>query len=196
MTANTLQSNLITISANLLELSNATVANSQLTLNLEFKFKLIWDAANHNAEVLKTYGFNLGMAIDANHDSLLGYGSKFQPANVLQSVFYLHPNWLRWKKLLTHGSNWPLDKLDDNMQKKDVNEALTLGSHKGATSQLLLLQQLIVKDITYGFGLAILLSTVHSIQGTHLALMKIMKQNTINEQGRIIPKDRLTRNQN
>jgi hypothetical protein len=62
--------------------------------NLEFKFKLTWEAATHNAEVLKTDSFNLAMAINANHDSLLGYGSKFQPANVLQSVFNLHPDWL------------------------------------------------------------------------------------------------------
>ncbi len=81
------------------------------------------------------------------------------------------------------------------MQKKDVNEALTVGNHKGATSQPLLLQQLLVKDITYGFGLAISLSTVHSIQGALLALMNIMKQNTINEQGGIVPKDRLTHDQ-
>jgi hypothetical protein len=52
-----------------------------------------------------------------------------------------------------------------------------------------------VKDITYGFGLTIPLSAVHAIQGALLAPMNIMKQNTINEQGQIIPKDRLTHNQ-
>ncbi len=127
MTANMLQSNPNPIAANLLQLSDATVADLQLKLpvlarqckvvsarpddlvkrvkavvsstckrpkNLEFKFKLTQEAVNHIVEVLKTYGFNLGMAINANHDSPLGYGSKFQPANVLQSVFNLHPNWL------------------------------------------------------------------------------------------------------
>jgi hypothetical protein len=62
--------------------------------NPEFKFKLTWEAANHNAEVLKTYDFKLGMAINANHDSPLGYESEFRPADVLQPVFNLHPNWL------------------------------------------------------------------------------------------------------
>jgi hypothetical protein len=94
-----------------------------------------------------------------------------------------------------HGSNWPLNKLDVNMQKKDINKALTFGNHKGTTSQPLLLRQLIVKDVTYGFGLAILLSTVQSIQGALLSPMNIMKQNTIDEQGQIIPKDRLTHDQ-
>jgi hypothetical protein len=45
--------------------------------NPEFKFKLTWEAGNHNAEVLKTYDFNLGTAIDANCDNPLGYRSKF-----------------------------------------------------------------------------------------------------------------------
>jgi hypothetical protein len=46
--------------------------------NPEFKFELTQEAANHkNAEVLKTYDFNLGTAIDANYDSPYGYGSKF-----------------------------------------------------------------------------------------------------------------------
>jgi hypothetical protein len=107
--------------------------------NPEFKLELTREAANHNAEVLKTYNFNLGMAIDANHDSPLGYGSEFQPAKSLQYVFILHPNWLQWKNLLTHGSNWPLNKLDNNMQKNHVNKAITFGNHKGATSQPLLL---------------------------------------------------------
>jgi hypothetical protein len=69
------------------------------------------------------------------------------------------------------------------MQKNNVNEALTFGNHKGATSQPVLLQQLIVKDVTYGFGLTILLSTVHSIQGALLALMNIMKQTQLMSRG-------------
>jgi hypothetical protein len=81
------------------------------------------------------------------------------------------------------------------MQKNDVNKALTFGNHKGVTSQPLLLQQLIVKDVTYGFGLAIPLSTVHSIEVALFAPMNITKQNTIDEQGGTIPKDRLTHNQ-
>jgi hypothetical protein len=101
------------------------------------------------------------MATDANHDSPLGYGSKFWPANVLQSVFNLHPNWLWWKNLLMLGSNWPLNKLDNNMQKNNDIEALTFDNHKGATSQPLLLRQLIVKDVRYSFSLTIPLSTVH-----------------------------------
>jgi hypothetical protein len=67
-----------------------------------------------------------------------------------------------------------------------------LATTKAHPPQPLLLQQLIVKDVMYGFGSTILLSTVHSIQGALLAPINIMKKNTIHEQGPIIPKDRIT----
>ena len=107
-----LQSNPNQIAANLLQLSDATVADLQLTPpvlarqckvvsawpddlvkrvkavvsstckrpnNLEFKFKLTQEAANRNAEVLKTYGFSLGMAIDAIMTACLVTDPNFNP---------------------------------------------------------------------------------------------------------------------
>ena len=161
----------------------------------EFQFELSHDAAEHNAAVLKLYGFHLGAAIEANSTSPLGYGSEFRPVHVLKPLFECHPNWNRLKSLLTVGSKWPLDKLDDDMRKSDLTTALTFGNHKGASSQPELLRQLIEKDITHGFALVIPLSTVKCIPGALLAPMNIMKQNTIDEFGNIIPKDRLTHDQ-
>ncbi len=43
----------------------------------EFRFELSRDAADHNAKVLKRYGFDLGVAIETNSSSPLGYGSEF-----------------------------------------------------------------------------------------------------------------------
>ena len=81
------------------------------------------------------------------------------------------------------------------MRQLDLEEALTFGNHKGASSQPELLRRLIEKDVTHGFGLVIPLSTVKCIPGALLAPMNIMKQNTIDELGNIIPKDRLTHDQ-
>ena len=161
----------------------------------EFRFELSHDAADHNAKALERYGFNLGVAIEANSSSPLGYGSKFRPVHVLEPLFDHHPNWNRLKSLLTVGSKWPLDELSVEMRRSDLAEALAFGNHKGASSQPELLRQLIEKDITHGFGLVIPLSAVNCIPGALLAPMKIMKQNTINELGQIIPKDRLTHDQ-
>ena len=161
----------------------------------EFRFELSRDAADHNAKALERYGFNLGVAIEANSSSPLGYGSEFRPVHVLEPIFECHPNWNRLKSLLTFGSKWPLDDLSDEMRKSDLAEALTFGNHKGASSQPELLRQLIEKDVIHGFGLVIPLATVNCIPGALLAPMNIMKQNTIDESGQIIPKDRLTHDQ-
>ncbi len=72
---------------------------------------------------------------------------------------------------------------------QDVNNALTFGNHKGATLQPDLLWELLEKDVTHGFGLVIPLSIVHRIPKALLAPMNVVKQNSINEQGRIIPND-------
>lgn len=162
----------------------------------EFKFELSHNAANHNAKVLKWHKFNLGIAINANFTSPLGYGSEFRPTSILRPIFQWHLNWSQLHLLLTNWSIWPLDELDKEKRKQeDVEDALTFSNHKGATSQPELLWSLTKKDIKNGIGLVIPLSLARQIPGTLLAPMNITKQNTINEQGKIIPKDRLTHDQ-
>ena len=60
--------------------------------------------------------------------------------------------------------------MHERESQQDVNNALTFGNHKGATLQLDLLQSLIKKGVTQGFGLVIPLSIVHQIPKGFLAL--------------------------
>ncbi len=48
------------------------------------------------------------------------------------------------KQVLTHGSKWSLQPLDEDDRIKDVEEALVFGNHKGAVKQ----QNLHVKLVT------------------------------------------------
>jgi hypothetical protein len=50
----------------------------------EFRFKLSDEAAKHNLEVLRKYGYNLGQALEAQKDSPLGPGTEFKPPDALQ----------------------------------------------------------------------------------------------------------------
>jgi hypothetical protein len=80
-------------------------------------------------------------------------------------------------------------------QVKVLADALTFGNHKGAFTKPVLLRNLISKDVKYGYSLPIPLSHVASIPGLVMAPLNIMAQNTINETGKIVPKDRLTHDQ-
>ena len=66
---------------------------------------------------------------------------------------------------------------------------------KGVSQKPELQKKLVGKDVKYGYSLPIPLSSVRLIPGLCMAPMNIMAQNTIDEFGRIIPKDWLTHHQ-
>ncbi len=93
------------------------------------------------------------------------------------------------KSNLANGSKWPLTEISENDRAKDLQEALTFGNDKGASSKPALLKKLISKGVKYGYSLPIPLDSITKIKGLEMAPMNIMAQNTINEDGRIVPKD-------
>jgi hypothetical protein len=95
----------------------------------------------------------------------------------------------------TTGLEWTLKPLDEVSRQEVVDKALAFGNHKGASIQPKLLQQLVLKDVHFGYCLPLPLGKASKIPGILLALMNIQKQNTIGELGRIVKKDQLTHNQ-
>jgi hypothetical protein len=105
-----------------------------------------------------------------------------------------HPNWKRFKKLLKNRSECPLDGLDESTRLQDVDKAITFGNHKGASSKPALLQELVKGNVIHGFALPLPLLKIRNIKGILFAPLNIQLQNTIDETGRIVPKDRMTHN--
>jgi hypothetical protein len=155
----------------------------------KFSFELTGEAAEHNIAIMSKYNFHLRRALEANKVSPLGPGKEFKPLNVLREVFGLHPLWPKMKRILEHGSDWPLEEISEEERQQDVLDALTFGNHKGALAKPNLLCKLIGKDIIFGYSLALPLSSVTSIPGICMAPMNIMAQNTIDEFDCIVPKD-------
>ena len=76
-----------------------------------------------------------------------------------------------------------------------MEEAISFGNHKGAKRNPVILRSLLEKDVTHRYGLVLPLSKFSRIPGILIAPMNIMTQNTIDEHGRIIEKDRLMHDQ-
>jgi hypothetical protein len=85
--------------------------------------------------------------------------------------------------------------LDDSNQLNNINNALAFGNHKGAMQQPELLLKLIWDNIDQGFTLPLPLNKIKQLLGILLAPLNIQLQETINNQGEIIPKNRMTHNQ-
>ena len=144
---------------------------------------------------LKRHKLDLKSALESQKSTPLWYGSEFRETSVLEPLLKHHPNWNRLKKILVEGSNWELEELSEEDRLSDLQEALERGNHKGATSQPKKLIELVVKDVEYGYALTLPLDRVKNIPGVCLAPMNIAPQNSIDEYGNIIPKDRLTHDQ-
>ena len=90
----------------------------------KFKFSLDREAAMINFNVLKKHELNLKVALEAQKNSPLEYGSEFRPTQSLKSIFKWHPNWKRMRSIMENGSIWPLEDLPISDRKKDLEEAL------------------------------------------------------------------------
>eukprot|EP00978_Attheya_sp_CCMP212_P023022 scaffold69703_cov50-Attheya_sp.AAC.3 len=96
------------------------------------------------------------------------------------------------KDILTNGATFPLEPLGEELRKEDLAEALLIGNHKGAMKQPQVLENLMAEDIFRGYSLPIPLGKVIEIDGAIMAPQNVARQNTIDETGQIIEKDRLT----
>ena len=160
-----------------------------------FEFEMSSNSAERNFSFLEEHGLDLSKALKAQEGSPLDYGSEFKATEKLERVFCHHPNWARMKKILNEGSDWPMEKLSDEETASDLKEALAFGNHKGAIKNQQLLRKLVEKDIVHGYGLVLPLEKITEIPGVLVAPMNIMNQNTIDENGKIVGKDRLTHDQ-
>jgi hypothetical protein len=99
------------------------------------------------------------------------------------------------KQILKSSSEWPSVEISKEARQKDVLDALTLGNHKGVLAKLILLKQLIEKDLKFGYCFTIPLTSFTLIPGLCKAPMNIMVQNTIDKFGHIVLMNRQTQAQ-
>jgi len=162
----------------------------------EFSFELSMESAEKNFLILtKKYSGSLKAALEGQHESPLGMGSEFRPIDILETIYGNHPIWSRMKPILQQGSTWPLEDLSEEQRLSDVLEAIKFGNHKGAQANPNAILKLVSKDVKHGYAVAFPLSKAHLIPGVLIAPMNIMHQNTIDETGRIVEKERLTHDQ-
>jgi hypothetical protein len=76
---------------------------------------------------------------------------------------------------LTTGLEWPLKPPDKERRQEDINKALAFGNHKGASLQPELLQQLVLKDVHFGYCLPLPFAKARKTPGILLAPMNIQK---------------------
>jgi hypothetical protein len=157
-----------------------------------FQFHQTTAAASHNAMVLGQYNNDLAQAIIADGDSPLKYGSEFRSRSILAPLLWHHPNWPFIDELLTKGCSFIASPLSEPDRLTQLNLAISFGNHKGASQKPDQLRRLLHDDISHGYNLPVPINMVYKMPVLVLSPMNIAKQNTIDENGRVIEKDCLT----
>ncbi len=67
--------------------------------------------------------------------------------------------------ILTNGSKWSLEEVSKAIRASDLQDALTFGNHKGASTKPDLLLKLVSKDVKYGHSVPIPIDCVTKIPG-------------------------------
>jgi hypothetical protein len=101
-----------------------------------FTFDLTREAAKRIYMLLMhKHKGSLAASLESQRGSTVGYGLEFRNEATLYHLFARHPNWNRMTPILRNGSKWPLEPLEEDSQRVDVDKALAFGNHKGALLQ-------------------------------------------------------------
>jgi hypothetical protein len=93
--------------------------------------------------------------------------------------------------ILVNRSQWPLREISKEVRVADLQEALTFGNHKGASSKPELLQEIISGGVKHGYGMVLPRKKIDRIPHACITPMNIMHQFTLNASNDIINKERL-----
>ena len=91
------------------------------------------------------------------------------------------------------GSNYPIKPIDNDLAKADIISALAYGNHKSASGpNSSKLAKLMSSDFTNGWLVPLLPEHALQIPNAVVAPMGIAEQDTLDAEGRIVPKSRPT----
>ena len=122
----------------------------------KFRFDICKEAAEFNFNLLKENNFELETLLNPTKKCVTSYGSEFKSVEDLAELLHRHPRWEAMKERLEKGCEFPVDDLDDNIRKRDVEEALHRGNHKSAGKHAAQLEKALSKKIKKGWNLLLL----------------------------------------
>ena len=174
---------------------NAMATISPPVIQSQFIFNTLPESLAHNWSVIESHSHDFHTIMTSNQNTPLGFGSEFRSVQTLKTVLNKHPWWPRLQRILTTGAELFAPLPDEHLRILDLAEAMKFGNHSGATDQPELLIDILHKEVSKGWQIPIPMSALPDLPGCVLTPLNIVSQDTINEHGEMVPKNRLTNNQ-
>ncbi len=133
------------------------------------KFELTSEVATHNMSLLQRHKNSIQTYIKQNSNTFTSFGSEFCHPDLLEPLLLHHPNWRRFRDLLSKGSNWALDPIVNEDRLAKNSEFRIQGNHKSAKTYDSELCKIISQEISQGWMLPLPISYLVSLSHEELA---------------------------
>ena len=141
------------------------------------------EAALSNQALLEQYGCSITKLIQAHPGSCLDYGSEFRPIETLEQLLHRHPRWPKLARLLSHGSCWPVSKLNDEVRHAKNSELLLRGNHKSASTYSEFLSTSLTKEIAQGWMIPLPVTFLPKLKHAEIAPIGVAQQFQAHDDG-------------
>jgi hypothetical protein len=163
----------------------------------EFRFEFTLDAAEHNSRVLQTFNFDFKTAPTAQGpNSTISMGSELWPIQQLDMLLSHHPSYklFRWNTI--HGIDYPIADLPEQQRLTDLETQMDKGNHKSALQPEAIehVTKAMHSNTSLGYTIPITLDGIRHLKEAVVYPIGLQHQLTINENGAIIPKKRISHN--
>ena len=139
------------------------------------------EVAKHDANVLKSFTYNLNQAIAAQTNSPISYSSEFQLWHRLEPLLHRHPLWYHMKAYLKNGVAFPLVPISETVRSIDKKFMLTRGNHKSVLKSKECIRELINKDVTQCHALPLTLECLTYLHNISIAPIRVVEKETIDK---------------
>lgn len=159
-----------------------------------FIFDRTTKAATHNSLLLEQFNFDVDKATQSTPNTILSYGAEFRPPSTIEPLLRLHPNWNKVKDIITNGVKYPMNPIDDDQRKEDIDRLLERGNHKSALTKenAAALNKAFDKEVKFNWAIPILPHCIKLIKDACLTPLGVAVQWSINAKNERILKRRVT----
>ena len=158
-------------------------------------FQLSEEAAVNNTEILRASDFDLAKVLDSHPGTISSYGSELRPLDQLRSLLHRHPQWDTIEKYAVSGIDYPfVDEISEEDRLSMLHENIERGNHRSAlaSDNRERVDKAIRSDVELGYGIPLTIEGVMRLKDAEVCPLRLQTQQTINENGKVISKKRLT----
>ena len=161
----------------------------------KFRFEKSIEAAEHNAKIIQEHNYDFVETMKSQSNTVLTVGTEFRKVETLEKLLKHRNDWNEIKDILSNGVWYPMkNEPDEETRLNDLKALIERGNHKSASSEdaLKRITKIYGKEINKAWLIPLPIPFIPKIKEASVIPCGLQKQKTVDRNGKIIDKYRLT----